>query len=231
MKYILGFILIILIQTTAFAATPIYKKTDLLLSSPGDSVKLSNDLTAIIAALNSITVFAKINPTIDSYHSVFGASNDTTFNSYLHVYVSDGKLGFEIRRQNGGDIYKSSKIDINLINNTENALAFSASPITGYRLFLNGKKILDIPATSNYGLFTDINGINSAYIGKTDRKGSANDYIYYGKIHDIELYDSALNDSLLEQMTYIDISDREPVQSFNYTKKNSGIHLHLEFQR
>ncbi|MGF1723312.1 sialidase domain-containing protein [Photobacterium nomapromontoriensis] len=208
--------------TLSTISSPIYENTHLVFNTANDAIALPQSTVDQIKTLNAMTVFAKINPQIDGYHSIFGASNSSsgTPNSYFHVYVSDLKLGFEIRRQWGGDIYKSSKVDINLVSGTDNALAFSASESTGYRLFLNGEKILDIPAPTNYKFIKDISGINNAFIGKTTRH-SANSYEYLGRIDDVELYNYALDDNTLIQKTIMDISDRAPVQSFKLYDKEA----------
>lgn len=208
------------IQSELKNSAPFYQVSNLSLSTPSDAVTLPGAIVDQVKVLESMTLIAKINPDISGYHSVFGASDSRPGypNSYFHVYVSDLKLGFEIRRHRGGDIYKSNKVDINLLSGTDNILAFSASEVTGYRLFLNGEKILDIPAPPNYGLINNINGIDNAHVGKTIRH-NANEYNYAGRIDQLELYNVALDDETLKEKTFLDVSDRAAIQSFKLYDK------------
>lgn len=202
------------------STSPIYQTSNLTFTSESSEKRLPQNMVEQIKILESMTLFAKITPQMNSYHSIFGSSNSSasTPNSYFHVYVSDLKLGFEIRQRSGSDIYKSNIINTNLLSNTDNVIAFSASEMTGYKLFLNGDKVLDIPASSSYGFINDISGIDNATIGKTIRH-NANNYQYIGKIDEFELYDTAIDEEILKQKTYIDASDRSPVQSFKLYDK------------
>lgn len=193
----------------------IYQIENLILTGPTDSVEIPSTVVDKIKKLDSMTLVAKVTPTMSGSHSIFGVSNNLSGypNSYFHVYVSNMKLGFEIRRQSGGDIYKASKADINLLSGTTNIVAFSASPQTGYKLFLNGEKILDIPASQSYGFIAQIPGINNAQIGRTVRHNASN-YNYIGRIERLDIYDYALSDGLLLDKTRLDISDRAPVKHF-----------------
>ncbi|OLQ84947.1 hypothetical protein BIY21_19675 [Vibrio ponticus] len=201
-------------------SVPLYQAASVIINNPSDAIALPSNVVEQVKTLDSMTLVAKINPQIDGFHSIFGASDSRSGypNNHFHVYVSDLKLGFEIRRQRGGDIHKASKVDINLLNGTDNIVAFSASPQTGYKLFLNGEKILDVPTPSNYGLISDIPGINNAQIGRTIRY-NANSYDYVGDIDLIELYNVALDDETLRSKTFLDVSDRAPVQSFKLYDK------------
>ena len=49
-------------------------------------------------------------------------------------------LGYEIRRQNGGDFVKSSAA-VDMTSGEKHIAAFTADPDTGYKLFFDGELV------------------------------------------------------------------------------------------
>lgn len=186
---------------------------------------LQNSVSAL-ASMNEGTILTKFTTNATGIQSLISVSNGTAGcpNSHFHIYCSSGKLGFEIRRQSGGDFEKRS-ISADISPNEENYLAFVASATDGYKLFLNGAVVLEIPianitSAAGYGFISDIPDVTDCYIGKTKRVNAngtiSNEYIYGGSIASMQVYNTVLPDELLAAETgNIDLSNRTPVQKVN----------------
>lgn len=177
-----------------------------------------------LSTLDQGTILVKFTPQLSGIQSLLGISNGTDgfANSYFHLYVREGKVGFEIRRQSGGD-YQKSSVDISINSGEEQYLAMTADPDYGYKLFLNGQKILDLPNAQlstplGYGFISAIPDLNSGLVGRTKRTlsgGNVNEYQFSGDISNLKIYNHALDDSfLLTETSDID-PDTYPVRKFN----------------
>lgn len=191
---------------------------------------ISNQISSL-TGLSEGTVLVRFNTDSTAIQSLFSVSNGTAGypNTHFHLYCAAGKVGFEIRQQSGGD-YEKKSVNAEINMNQDNYLAFTASAQEGYKLILNGKKILSIPVNEissslGYGFFKNLIGLNSSYIGKTKRVMStgisANEYPFSGEIQSLEIYSTALPEDILIQETgVIDTADREPIRMFNLFNKS-----------
>ena len=163
---------------------------------------INADAMEKIAALHEGTIVVQFTPSqVSSVHSLVGFSNNASgyVNSHFHLYIASNKLGYEIRRQSGGDFEKSS-VTVSLAANQTHTAAFVASESGGYKLFFDGELVQTILSsgypTTGYGFLSDIAGINSGTLGMTDRNGGFQ-YPYYGMIDKIKIFSNALSDETL----------------------------------
>lgn len=166
------------------------------------SVQLDADSMTSIAAMHTGTIVVEFTPQISSIHSLIGISDSTAANSHFHLYVGGGTLGYEIRRQNGGDFEKSS-VAVDMTSGESHIAAFVADPTTGYKLFFDGELVQVIPPSefpnTGYGFISDIPNINTGYLGKTARSG--NQYPYSGSIEGIKVFNTIIPDTTLSAWT------------------------------
>lgn len=189
------------------SANQVYSAKDLVITQSSDAVALDADTVSRLSQMNSGTIVVKFTPTqLSSVHSLIGVSNnnDGQQDSHFHLYVASGRLGYEIRRQTGGDFMKSVA-SVELSANQEHIAAFVASENGGYKLFFDGELVQviapsEFPSTG-YGFLSDIPGINSAYIGKTDRGSGGFTYPYLGSVDSIKVFDTVVPDATLEAWT------------------------------
>lgn len=185
----------------------VYSAKNLTISQSFEAVELDSDTVSRLAQMREGTIIARFTPSqLNSVHSLIGVSNDNDGqqNSHFHLYVASGRIGYEIRRQTGGDFIKSvASIDIS--TNQEHIAAFVASESGGYKLFFDGELVQEIVPSAfpntGYGFLSDISGINSAYIGKTERGSGGFTYPYTGSVEDIKVYDIVIPDTTLEAWT------------------------------
>lgn len=185
----------------------VYSAKDKTISQASGAVAMSEAEVAAMAALDFGTIVAEFTPSqLSSVHSLIGVSNneDGQQNSHFHLYVASGCLGYEIRRQEGGDFEKSAA-SVSMDVNKKHIVAFVASSEGGYKLFYDGELVQlispnEYPSTG-YGFISSISGINSGYIGKTDRGSGGNPYLFYGSIDNIKVYSEAISDDTLAAWT------------------------------
>lgn len=203
----------------------VYSAYQLELPAGSSGVEIPADAMERLRSLHGGTILARFTPQISGLHSLLGVSNgsDGYPNSYFNVYIAQGKAGFEIRQQTGGD-YQKSSVTADISSGQEQYLAMVADPDFGYKLFLNGEEIYRISNQSlstplGYGFIDNIAGVNAAYVGKTKRiAGSTtpNQYIFNGKIELLEVYDRVWSDAqLIEETGKVDPSGRRPVRRMN----------------
>lgn len=191
--------------------------------------ELPKDVSDHIGELETLsegTILVKFVTDSSAIQSLFGISNGNAGfpNTHFHIYCAGGQVGFEIRQQSGED-YEKRSVNAEINPGEENYLAFTASPQTGYKIFLNGKSILaitpeEITSALGYGFINDLQDLNTAFIGKTKRTMSdgsaANEYLYSGTIEVLKIYNTVLPDEiLLNETGIIDMTGREPVRKMN----------------
>lgn len=185
----------------------VYSAKNKTISQASDAVAMNETEVAAVAALDSGTIVVEFTPSqLSSIHSLIGISNneDGQQNSHFHLYVASGRLGYEIRRQEGGD-FEKSVASVSMDVNKKHIVAFAASEEGGYKLFCDGELVQRIspseyPSTG-YGFISSIPGINSGYIGKTDRGSGGYSYQFYGTISNIKVYSDTISDDTLAAWT------------------------------
>lgn len=199
---------------TVSESQPFIEEQNLLIDNTAENpaVGIDGERLQQLKGLSSGTIFAEFIPEGNGYQSILGVSDNTTGipNTYFHLYFNSGRLGFELRDQENGD-YQKSYANVNITNGTLYKVAFVADQSYGYKIYMNGEKVLDVPiesltTTRGYGFLADIDALNTAYLGKTDRydnegKPQANQYPFEGMIQKIQVYSSALTDAVLQEMT------------------------------
>lgn len=175
----------------------------------GEYVAVDDTAMSEIKNLEQGTFLVDFTPTrVDGVQTLIGFSNGTLGypNSYVHLYFKNDCIGFEIRQQQGGD-YEKKSAPASIAVGTQHSTAMTADPEYGYRIFLDGECILECPISEissslGYGFISDINGIDSGYVGKTKRtySGAVNEFGFTGEIHSVDVYNTALpRDYLIEK--------------------------------
>lgn len=179
-----------------------------------------------VSSLTSGTIITKFTTTSTGIQSLISISNGAPgfANSYFNLYCRQGKIGFEIRQQSGGD-YEKRAVEADINPGEENYLAFVADENYGYKVFLNGEFILDVPMSAissplGYGFTKQLSGMTDCYIGKTKRvmadSSKVNEYLFSGSIASLKVYSTPVLDQLLlEETGTISQADRKPVQKIN----------------
>ena len=188
----------------------IFEKKDLDITS-GNPVDLTNeDYAEKLLGLEEGTIIVQYTSESDFVvQSLFSIANGTTGNNnrHVHVYIKpDGTLGCEIRNDSslnyGFSAANAVKADYKG-KAAKNTIALKADKENNeYKLFANGKLVKTIDATALGGFkFADaITGLDTVQIGATKRGGTSQ-YNFAGTVHDIKVYETALSDDELIEIT------------------------------
>ena len=161
----------------------------------GNGGKYSGDIDEI-KSLNEGTAIIRFKNNGNGIQSLFSISNNTKANEHFHVYLNGGTIGYELRKQSG-DLSKGSANAT--LNDGINTIAFRASKGGKFSLYLNGEKILDKENSTNF--LADLDGVTSVNIGSTDRNSGSNRYNFTGDVDFFKLYDKALGERYLSEVT------------------------------
>ena len=130
-------------------------------------------------------------------NSIFFIGDNTTANNYFTLYVipSTKKLGVELRNASGGQMLSNSNVTLSEIDFTlEHKVTFTMSGNNYYRIYLDGKKVLEGNASSGF-----TNGViaNPNYMGFGigSRSTGQNNYPMTGNLKDFELYNSTIDEN------------------------------------
>ena len=130
-------------------------------------------------------------------NSIFFIGDNTTANNYFTLYVipSTKKLGVELRNASGGQMLSNSNVTLSEIDFTlEHKVTFTMSGNNYYRIYLDGKKVLEGNASSGF-----TNGViaNPNYMGFGigSRSTGQNNYPMTGNLKYFELYNSAIDEN------------------------------------
>ena len=168
-------------------------------------LNITNDLGKY-KDLEEGTIVVRFNLKDSKIQTLLGISNSKTRNGYFNFYVTNSKVGFEVRNQknegntqvgteNLAHIYKDA-----ILNPEENTVALKVEKNKGYKLYLNGKIINDVK-DNNTKFIKNIANLDSAFIGKTKRYGQANEYNLKGNIEFLNIYKEPLSDEYLINKT------------------------------
>ena len=187
----------------------VYRVGDLSLPlSDGTYPTIDGDELSALSSLGEGTIAVSFTPgEMSSNYSFIGISDSTAGNqnSYFHFYYGDKKLGFEVRRQNGGDFAKYDVAAPLIVGKTYSAV-LTASSDDGYRIYLDGVELLHIKPDDligpGYGFISSVPNVNAGYIGKTKRiaasgQKAAFEYPFKGRIESLVVYKEVLNSNLI----------------------------------
>ena len=180
------------------AEEPIYSVKNLTINSSEDAVALSESLLETLAGLQSVSIVVKYQNTNSGPGSLFSIGDSTKVNYHFHVYESDNAFGFEFRKSDSPK-YSST---CSVYGGEENTVAFKAEDGVGYKLFANGALGSTVSKTgSDYQFLSDLSNLDSSYVGKLKRSNDVNSYPFTGIIESLEIYDTALSDDKLMELT------------------------------
>ncbi|WP_170272155.1 sialidase domain-containing protein [Clostridium tarantellae] len=178
-----------------------------------DNIRLVNnnsaqDISSHIDSLKNLeegTIVTRFRLDGDGIQTLLGISNNKTNNGYFSLYVNEGRVGFEVRNQtqegntpDGTTNLAHEYADVAL-NKGFNTLALKIDKDLGYKIYLNGSLVKET-SNNDAKFLDDIQGLNAAFIGKTDRN-SGNEYNFNGDIDYIDIYADPLSDNYLLKET------------------------------
>ncbi|MGL5379780.1 sialidase domain-containing protein [Clostridium sp.] len=192
---------------------PIIKSSDLqlkneiveenmILNNENIRINKSEDILNISDKLDQLknleqgTIIARFRSN-DELDSLIGISNSTKNATHFHMYKSAGKVGVEIRDESKG-INKHIYANVAL-NEGFNTMAFKVEKDKSYSIYLNGELVKE-EQTNDTKFLSDIEGLNSAFIGKTPRS-SGNQYEFRGDIDFINVYSNLISNEYLINKT------------------------------
>lgn len=175
----------------------------------GDSYDLNGIAeTKKIKQLKSATIIISFTAESDNpIQTLFSVANSTAGNRdrHFHIYITNtGLLGIELRNTDAEFKYAlnrpASLQGYYHGQRAQNTIAFKADETSQtYKLFANGNVVAELTKV-DYKFLADISGLNTINLGATIREGKIA-YPFGGIIHQVLLYDSALNDSEICQLT------------------------------
>ena len=174
-----------------------------------DTITTVNNGTGAIDASGDVSNYANLNDfTINGtfsfasnsnsgVNSIFFIGDNTTANNYFSLYAipSSKTLGVELRNASGGQMLSNSKVTLSDVDFTaEHKVTFTMTANGYYRVYLDGKKVLEGTTSSGFTQGV-INNPNYMGFGIGSRAGGANNYPMTGNLKNLELYTSALDES------------------------------------
>lgn len=156
--------------------------------------------------LDEGTIVVRFNSKDSKIQSLLGISNSKTKNGYFNFYVTNSRVGFELRNQkNEGNTQNGTENLVHMykdvaLNEGDNTVALKIEKNKGYKLFLNGKMIKEVKDT-NTKFLNNIENLDSAFIGKTNRYRQSNEYNFKGNIGFMNIYNEPLGDDYLLSKT------------------------------
>ena len=104
--------------------------------------------------LDEGTIVVRFNSKDSKIQSLLGISNSKTKNGYFNFYVTNSRVGFELRNQkNEGNTQNGTENLVHMykdvaLNEGDNTVALKIEKNKGYKLFLNGKIIKEVKDTN-----------------------------------------------------------------------------------
>ncbi|MGL5380934.1 sialidase domain-containing protein [Clostridium sp.] len=146
--------------------------------------------------LEEATIIARFDLNKTGIQSILGISNSSQDDHHFNLWTDGSQVGYEIRNAAGNT---NGKVTTKL-NAGINTIAFKVEKNVGYTIYLNGKAILTTPAATTKFL-KDIPSLNTMDIGKTDRAGSANEYLFTGDVDFLEIYNKPISEDYILEKT------------------------------
>ncbi|MDZ5254306.1 sialidase domain-containing protein [Clostridium sp. LIBA-8841] len=161
------------------------------------------DITEDLSKLESLeegTILVRFkNKPVGNVESLIGLSDNSKDNNYFSLYVNEGRVGYELRRQDGNGTTNLSHVYADVaFNEGINTLALKVEKGVGAKIYLNGS-LVKTEGNANIQFLSAIN-LNKGMIGKTDR-ASGNEYQFNGDIDFMEIYSAPVSDKYLLDKT------------------------------
>lgn len=177
----------------------LYQAQNLRIAS-GEGGEIPKEQFDKLKTMEEGTIIVQYMTSTSGLQSLFGIGDNRAGASHFNLYINGSKIGFETR--GAGDISGSG-------NTTRQprqlqTVALKAEKGVGYKIFANGKLIMDKPFIgSNYKFISSLPNLNSAFVGKTPRVAVGNAYLYSGNIEFINIFNRLLSDQELAEITNV----------------------------
>lgn len=191
-------------QESRIAPTNLYSTNTVTNVSNGNgAINASNDVSNY-ADLDDFTFNGtfKLDSNATSVNSIFFIGDSSKDSNYFTLYAipEQKKLGVELRNATGGQMLSNSSTTLNDVDFTaEHKVTFTMAGNNYYHIYLDGKKVLEGNTSSGFtkGVIANPNYMG---FGIGNRANGNNNYPLSGALKNLELYNSALNES--EIMSY-----------------------------
>ncbi|MDZ5254305.1 sialidase domain-containing protein [Clostridium sp. LIBA-8841] len=171
---------------------------NLKITKEEERLNITSDLEKF-SSLEEGTIVTRFNMDDTSIQSLIGLSDGNKANNYFSLYVSGGKVGYELRRQEGNGDFNIHHSTDATFNKGVNTLALKIESGVGAKIFLNGSLVKSV-SDPNIKFLNAIN-LNSGFIGKTDRVNGSNEYLFRGDIDFMDIYAEPISDNYLLRKT------------------------------
>ena len=171
---------------------------NLKITKEEERLNITSDLEKF-SSLEEGTIVTRFNMDDTSIQSLIGLSDGNKANNYFSLYVSGGKVGYELRRQEGNGDFNIHHSTDATFNKGVNTLALKIESGVGAKIFLNGSLVKSI-SDPNIKFLNAID-LNSGFIGKTDRANGSNEYLFRGDIDFMDIYAEPISDNYLLRKT------------------------------
>lgn len=202
-----------------------FHRENIVLNNQG--LDITSDLLPVIKGDTQTFIIKFKSNNNNALQALLGISNKATGyrNNYFDIFMRDtGELGVELRNAESNTNYLFSRPASLWGKNQQNqsvynSIAFVSDVKTKtYSLFANGTKVYT-KKVDDFKAIRDIVGINSVYLGGVNREGSIA-FNFSGEIADVKMYNSALSDQQLENLTANEVKETLIFKSNDETGSN-----------
>ena len=188
------------LSNTITQISPIFSAQNITINTVAEAVELNTSVVDAMKNLTSASIIVRYKNTNSGIGSLISIGDSTQISTHFHVYQYGNVIGFEYRNNDNPKYSATGTV----YGGERNTVAFKAEEGVGYKLFANGNLTASLSKTGNsYQFLDDLPTLDSGYIGKLKRSNDLNSYPFTGEIELIEVYDTALSDAELLEMTKI----------------------------
>ncbi|MET3697867.1 sialidase-1 [Bacillus oleivorans] len=161
-----------------------------------------NDRVEELKNLDEGTIIVRFRHTGSGYMSLFSLSNKNLPDGHFHLYVSPSSIGSENRFEKPGEPKTNTHISASIPIEKEKiyTVAMVVDQEKGYKFYVNGELVKE-DTQSPRKFLSNIYQPNSSQLGRTERAGNRNQYLFSGDIVFAEIYAEPLADDYLIQIT------------------------------
>ncbi|MEG1664256.1 MAG: sialidase domain-containing protein, partial [Mucinivorans sp.] len=211
-----------LVFQPAFADTLLlYKATEMNISYGVGGKSFNSKQTDLLSKMEQGTIIVQQLSSIADKQTLVGLADDRQGTAYFTLYIDGKNIGFETH---GVTHIRGEAATTRPVAKLQ-TIALKATKGQGYKLFANGRLLLSLPLTgSNYQFLSNIEGLNSAAVGKLPRASGNDIFPYSGQMKMVEIYDSLLSDERLLEITNQTPAPKEfaPVARFDMFYKGDA---------
>lgn len=160
---------------------------DVVIEGKKDRIDLSKEEVEMLKGMKEGKISIHFKNQSSGRATLISANNSKDVQSYLHLYVDEASVGFEVRNKKK-DI--NIRLDCPVILNEENNIVVEVQKQHGTKIMLNGAEIC---STKKALFFHDVKGVDRMVLGKTMRKG-VNGLLFRGELQYVKIENNTVID-------------------------------------